>query len=530
MPGTYDLSERCRRAGGWTSATCSDGSNPASVAVDPGEDVTCTFTNLKLDTIIVVKRAVGGDATFPFASQALGNFNLTTVNGEAQQSFTSLAPGAYDLTRERARRLDADGGDPVCSNGDPASAINLAAGQTVVCVFVNLKQDTIVVEKRTIGGDGSFAFTSPQLGGFSLTTTNGAASQSFTGLQPATYSISETVPAGWVQTARPADNGATPGQHQPGAGVDGALHLHQHQAEQHHRGEARPWAATATFGFTGDLGGFTLTTRAGWRSSSFTDLAAGTYAVSETVPAGWDLTSATCSDGSNPASIDLAPGENVTCTFANTKRGSLTVVKNTIGGDGAFAFTSQALGGFVLTTTNGTAQQSLRQPGAGELRPGRDRAGGLAAGRGHLLRRQQPSQRGRGPGRECDLHLREHQAGHHHHRQAGGGRQRHLPLHQPDAGAANFSLTTVNGEAQRIFTNLAPGNYDVRESVPAGWTEQRDLLRRQRRPGQHRPDAPARRWSASSSTSSRTPSSWRSRRWAATAPSASPARSRAAST
>ena len=66
-------------------------------------------------------------------------------------------------------------------------------------------------------------------------------------------------------------------------------------------------------------------------TASFTDLVPGTYGVAETVPAGWDLTSATCSDGSNPASVNLAPGENVTCIFANTKRGSLTVVKNASG-------------------------------------------------------------------------------------------------------------------------------------------------------------------------------------------------------
>ena len=42
---------------------------------------------------------------------------------------------------------------------------------------------------------------------------------------------------------------------------------------------------------------------------------------SETVPGGWDQTSATCGDGSPVSNIDVAPGETVTCTFANRKRG-----------------------------------------------------------------------------------------------------------------------------------------------------------------------------------------------------------------
>jgi hypothetical protein len=40
--------------------------------------------------------------------------------------------------------------------------------------------------------------------------------------------------------------------------------------------------------------------------------------VTEIVPAGWVLTSATCDDGSDPSAIDLGPGETVTCVFLNT--------------------------------------------------------------------------------------------------------------------------------------------------------------------------------------------------------------------
>lgn len=46
--------------------------------------------------------------------------------------------------------------------------------------------------------------------------------------------------------------------------------------------------------------------------------APGTYGVSETVLAGWQLDSANCSDGSPVTAIDLQAGENVTCTFTNS--------------------------------------------------------------------------------------------------------------------------------------------------------------------------------------------------------------------
>ena len=46
-----------------------------------------------------------------------------------------------------------------------------------------------------------------------------------------------------------------------------------------------------------------------------------------------DLTGATCDDGSAPGSISLEPGETVTCTFTNTKRALLTIVKESIPDD-----------------------------------------------------------------------------------------------------------------------------------------------------------------------------------------------------
>ena len=72
------------------------------------------------------------------------------------------------------------------------------------------------------------------------------------------------------------------------------------------------------------------------------DLVAGTYSVAEVnIPAGWSLTSATCSDQSNPNSINLAAGEHVTCTFTNTQNATTT----TPGGGG---------GGVAPTTTTTT--------------------------------------------------------------------------------------------------------------------------------------------------------------------------------
>ncbi|WP_432695481.1 prealbumin-like fold domain-containing protein [Marinobacterium sp. YM272] len=84
-------------------------------------------------------------------------------------------------------------------------------------------------------------------------------------------------------------------------------------------------------------------------------LVPGAYSISETVPAGWDLTSLTCVDTdtegtdstgnvtdplgegeTGTASIYLDPGETVTCTFVNSRLPTLTLVKevnNQFGGE-----------------------------------------------------------------------------------------------------------------------------------------------------------------------------------------------------
>jgi Prealbumin-like fold domain len=51
------------------------------------------------------------------------------------------------------------------------------------------------------------------------------------------------------------------------------------------------------------------------------------YVAAEVAPAGWDLDSATCDDGSPVTNIDVGNNETVTCTFTNMARANLHVVK-----------------------------------------------------------------------------------------------------------------------------------------------------------------------------------------------------------
>jgi hypothetical protein len=158
------------------------------------------------------------------------------------------------------------------------------------------------------------------------------------------YSVVEDViPAGWdfVNVDCSASSGVTPSVN--GATVNFAIDADSDVLDCTYTNRARGTIVvekitddgTGSFDFTsGTLtpSPFTLTTTAagagGKDSRTFADLAPATYDVAETVPAGWNLVSASCSDGSDPASIGLSGGETVTCTFHDAReKGAILITK-----------------------------------------------------------------------------------------------------------------------------------------------------------------------------------------------------------
>jgi uncharacterized repeat protein (TIGR01451 family) len=93
---------------------------------------------------------------------------------------------------------------------------------------------------------------------------------------------------------------------------------------------------------------FTITTSGGTGQQSFTNIGAGTYTVTEqAAPSGWVLTDLVCSDPDSgtqttaaTATIDLDPGETVTCTYTNKRQPRLTVIKHVVNDNGGTAVAS----------------------------------------------------------------------------------------------------------------------------------------------------------------------------------------------
>ena len=383
--GTYDVTETlsaAQLAAGWslTSAVCDDQSPPSAISLQAGETVTCTFTNTlppPPSSIVVEKVSVGGVGTFGFSSGSLSPsvFELATVaeNSVVGRTFSELAAGTYDVTETLSAAQLAAGWSltsAVCDDQSPPSAISLQAGETVTCTFTNTlppPPSSIVVEKVSVGGVGTFGFSSGSLSPsvFELATVaeNSVVGRTFSELAAGTYDVTETLSAaqlaaGWSLTSAVCDDQSPPSaiSLQAGETVTCTFTNTLPPPPSSIVVEKVSVGGVGTFGFSsGSLSPsvFELATVAenSVVGRTFSELAAGTYDVTETLSAaqlaaGWSLTSAVCDDQSPPSAISLQAGETVTCTFTNTlppPPSSIVVEKVSVGGVGTFGFSSGSL-------------------------------------------------------------------------------------------------------------------------------------------------------------------------------------------
>lgn len=259
VSGAYSVAETV--PAGWSLAapvcvsSIGDTESAASLELDAGETITCTFTNTKLGTVVIVKNAIPDSGeNFNFSGD-FGSFSLdddTDGTLPNQTSFTNLTPGSYSVTESdfsdwdltALNCVDPSGGTSV-NLGTETASISVAAGETVTCTFENTRRARIRIDKVTNPPGDTTVFD------FDLT------------------------------------------------GGPGSVNIDADLADS-----TDPIFTT----------GFSLLPGTG-------------YSVVENTPLGWDLTSATCSDNSNPNNISLDPGESVTCTFTNTKLTSSIVTE-----------------------------------------------------------------------------------------------------------------------------------------------------------------------------------------------------------
>lgn len=256
---TVDLSETPKPGWVYNGALCTrnllDGSDPTVIFDSVGanspsaskdaselndlhvglnEAVNCDVYNrqIRTSTIQVAKQTVpaGLPDTFDFELHH-GQATVDTVGGIAHGgtgTFDPVPPGTYAVTE--VADSDFTSSPATCDNlgtqqTETASAgeLQVGEGQNWRCTFTNTaKPGSITVVKKTIGADGTFDFTSdvPDLGNFSLSTTNGSASTAGTAVPVGTYSIAESSAAPWQLTGATCTGQQSPGSVHVGPNQD----------------------------------------------------------------------------------------------------------------------------------------------------------------------------------------------------------------------------------------------------------------------------------------------------------------------
>jgi uncharacterized protein (DUF2141 family) len=390
MTLTYSVTVNTPAAAGQTSVV-----NTASVFSDGQlQPLQSTTTHPLPPTTITgtVYNDLNNSGTFTAGEPGISGVTLTLSTGAAtttdasgNYSFTNLPAGTYSVTE-----TDPSGyvstGDTQAPNDNMIGSITVTAGGTSAGNnFLDWKPATITgTVYNDQNGSGSFDTGEPGLSGVTVTLRNGAVivattttdsggNYSFTNLVAGTYSVTETDPAGFTSTGdtqAPNDNtissivlaaGATSAGNnffdwQP-ATVSGSVYNDLNGDGSLTAGEPGIIGVTVTLK-NGATTVATATTIAGG-SYSFTNLAAGTYSVTETDPAGF------VSTGDIQGSLTDNVVGNITVVAGGASAGNnffdwqpATVsgtVYNDLNGDASLTSGEPRITGVTVTLKNGVA-------------------------------------------------------------------------------------------------------------------------------------------------------------------------------
>ena len=326
--GAYTVTETVPT--GWTMTTdCSTG-----FTIPAGDTKTCNFTNTKLPTLKLVKvvhNNYGGTAIaqdWTLTATGTGGFsdfgNSTTFHTVQQNTAYALSESivtGYTMTKDWS-----------CDGGTLANdAITLAAGENVTCTIENSDiAPQLIVKKHVINDNGGSKladdFTMTVAGGHisPASTFSGSESGTTVTLDAGNYSVDELPAAGYTKTIGTDCSGTIV------VGEIKSCTITNDDIPGHLKIVKNTVGGDGTFTF--DVAGTSpstqsVTTTNGTGETSTFDVSAGQgYSISENVTPGWALTDSSCTSGV-PSNFSIDLDQTVTCTFTNTKLGSISGFK-----------------------------------------------------------------------------------------------------------------------------------------------------------------------------------------------------------
>jgi uncharacterized protein YegL len=282
----------------------------------------------------------GGSNPAPTSTDSKGLTPAVKVDAGSGYSVNETAQSGYSIIAASCSGAASNG----TWNGNAVSGMQIAANNVVRCTFVNtLQKGHLTVHKVTNPANDSTVFSVTASGSGAIT---GQATRDFSTsadvtyeLTYGTYSVSEALTTGWSQTNTTCEN-VTVNDNNPNPTCTitntklAKLKIVKDAVPNDPQDFAFTTTGTGLSAFSLDDDGDAAL--ANWKE--FVDLAPGTYTVTEAPVGGWSLTGLSCDTNNFTAngaqvSVQLAAGQVTTCTYTNTKLGSISGTKYEVNAD-----------------------------------------------------------------------------------------------------------------------------------------------------------------------------------------------------
>ncbi len=367
--GTYAVTQRAIDGYGVTSLSCTKGdpvvgSRRVEVALEAGDQVTCTFTTTAT-TLTIVEDLSPNDAQdvdVTTCGPSPSTCVLSTLDDDSDATRSNkavlgaLGPGTYTAVAAPPTGWGLTG--LTCTKGETdapsgTATVTLAPGEQATCTFVHtrtsltLVQDTVPNSGQDVALQACDASTCLDVALDDDTDATLPSTRTLAPLTPSTWTITQAAVPGYALDTLACTSGETDvGQRRAvvalAAGEQVTCTFTLRLTSLTVVVDSQPDDAQ-DFAFTrcgaGSCAGVTLdddTDATLPSSAALTGAAAGTYTLTQdTLPTGWAVTAITCTTTESVdvtarrVTVDLAPGEQTTCTFV-VSRSTLTVVVDTV--------------------------------------------------------------------------------------------------------------------------------------------------------------------------------------------------------
>jgi len=341
IPGMYSIQETIPAGWSLTDGSCDDfsssfnGDTISDISIDPDNNIKCTFFNQALQpgTLKITKLTTGGDGTFDFTVAGPTSYN-PIINTVGEGSFTTLVDSTsfaidQDVAIERVGEHDL--GQLMSFSGQSISRLTFPSVNSLDITDGSPGTVNAVIYSGVADGSPDFTVLGTSVETYQAPWENDGAGGSiagnadhnlvFTFNPPVTVSGSDIF-VGIHQVGL----GTLPNSHFSIEEVNFDVGLGNEGKCIQRDVEDNPSFTTAEicgFGPAHDIL-MKIESSTGTGMVGPTPVIPGMYSIQESIPAGWNLTTATCNDGSSSFSVDtvsgilIGPDNNIECIFENT--------------------------------------------------------------------------------------------------------------------------------------------------------------------------------------------------------------------